>query len=408
MSERFEILCRGVSLTRVLKTNNQLFIEKLISMVSIWKTGNYVMILTFILTNFFQLLPFLKMYFKYRRYSYRTCNFNLDLSPGKIKEIKSIKCDGRESLHLLELDPTFRNNFYSVVLNAGYSIDFARTSLTITYENVIVKFSFDDISTGDMLPKKLLLATNEEAYRQVSRLDDGRQIRVYQPQSLNKGYTYLTNKISFDERLYPLKVEIQRIIEDWKTNKKKFSKLGGLPMNFLFTGPPGTGKSVLATSLARLAGLSNVSYPEFNRDGKLNYESDSVVIFDDLDILHAYKRDEANIDSKESVYRSKVLSTLMSFLDSPPNNVFVVITTNYPEKLDPVLFRPGRITHHFKFDRLEFDNCKSYAEDWYGRPLNLQEKHLTSAELITLIRRAGMNVDLFVRFWMEFSVPDAN
>lgn len=410
MSDKYEskirILGNENILFKTIKQNSNLIVEKILSFYSLWKTKNMAMLVAFLLNNFLQIFPTIRTYLKYRRYKYRTCAFDIDVSTEGLKKIKSLKCDGVEKRDLILYDWGFTDPFVYIMSNNGYSASTAEKKITIKYDNVVVKYYYCPVPFSDHFDiKKILLATNYQEYEKVTISSEGAQkIKIHKPSGNGTSYSDLEVDISFDKRLYPFKSEIISIVDNWKDNKKRFKSLGGLPMNFLFSGPPGTGKSVLAVFLTTITGLKNVRYPKINADGTItNKDPNSVLIFDDLDILYSYNRDNENIDSKESIHRAKVLVNLMDLLDSPSKDTFIVITTNYPDRLDPVLLRPGRISYRFEFGPLSFDNCLSYAEEWYKEKLDLKHMDLTSAELITLIRRSGMDSDKFVRNWNDYS-----
>lgn len=134
---------------------------------------------------------------------------------------------------------------------------------------------------------------------------------------------------------------------------------------YLLYGPPGTGK----TSLVRhLAAVLNRNLYIFNgimlADSAFRQvEPGSIVLIEDADCL-AVNREEEEGDAPESAGTAQTrvghqkapaasdtktakldLNRMLNAMDGvrPLDQVLIIMTTNYPEKLDPALIRPGRI-----------------------------------------------------------------
>ncbi len=136
--------------------------------------------------------------------------------------------------------------------------------------------------------------------------------------------------------------------EEWYTSL-------GIPYRrgYLFSGPPGTGKSSFCMALAsRLNfGLSIVTLS----DRKLTdvtlakmlagTRRRSLLLLEDIDCL--FEEDRSSKDAAEGV----TLSGLLNALDGAQAQTgrLVVMTTNYPEVLDPALTRPGRADVRIEF-----------------------------------------------------------
>jgi len=153
------------------------------------------------------------------------------------------------------------------------------------------------------------------------------------------------------------KAEVQEIVEYLK-GADKFTKLGGkMPKGILLLGPPGTGKTLLARAVA---GEANV--PFFSATGS-DFEEmfvgvgakrmrelfaeakkvkPAIVFLDEIDSVggkrHAFDHPKTRMS----------LNQLLSELDGFEENsgVVVIAATNYAERLDPALLRPGRFDRH--------------------------------------------------------------
>ncbi|MCW2961772.1 MAG: ATP-binding protein [Thermoleophilia bacterium] len=128
----------------------------------------------------------------------------------------------------------------------------------------------------------------------------------------------------------------------------------------LFTGTPGTGKTMLARIVAKAseAAIYEIRGPElFNKWVGQSEEvlrrifehaakqPRSIIFFDEIDSVASKRDDNSHEMSKRMVTQ---LLTLMDGFKKD-DNVLVVATTNRPDDLDPALLRPGRFDWSIHF-----------------------------------------------------------
>lgn len=205
------------------------------------------------------------------------------------------------------------------------------------------------------------------------------------------------------------------IIKDvkWFRDQKKWYNSMGIPYRrgYLFCGPPGNGKTSTIRCVASECGLKlrvlTICNPLLTDDmlhGLISACGDgTMLVMEDIDALFKDKKvREKEIAEKpkhepktmeERIYGSSrkhiknsglTLSGLLNALDGVDSGegYIVVMTTNYPENLDPALVRPGRVDRRFDFDWPDH----AQIESMYTRFFPVEKEELSASRFATKVK----------------------
>lgn len=198
-------------------------------------------------------------------------------------------------------------------------------------------------------------------------------------------------------------------IDKFTKNKQNYVKYG-IPYkrNYLFYGRPGTGKSSLINVIASKTNRSVhiLSFDASMTDSKftgairsINNSANAILLLEDVDCIF-HNRDSANNNSNIS------FSALLNMLDGvgcSTHGLMVFITTNYIEKLDKALLRPGRIDMMIKFDVISPEQINGILQSYnivlddpimWQLTVLCQEKKIVPAILSGFIFRQYGDIEL--------------
>jgi chaperone BCS1 len=145
----------------------------------------------------------------------------------------------------------------------------------------------------------------------------------------------------------------------------------GIPhrRGYLLHGPPGNGKTSLVAAVAAEFGLSVAVLSLNNKlltDDGLRELVDalpagSVLLIEDIDCAFGPRREAAE-------ETGVTLSGLLNALDgvSSREGRVLFLTTNYPERLDPAIVRPGRVDRSFRLGNTTRDQARRLFAWFYG------------------------------------------
>jgi hypothetical protein len=153
----------------------------------------------------------------------------------------------------------------------------------------------------------------------------------------------------------------------------------GIPYkrNYLFEGLPGTGKTSLIFALASYFNMTvYIIHLGPKVDDSLfmsainGLQNNSILLLEDVDALFV---DRKNNDSNKSMVS---FSGILNVLDGigRKNKLITFMTTNYKNRLDKALRRPGRIDFTLHFDYSSEEQIKKMYEKFFPNQLNNWDK----------------------------------
>jgi len=167
-------------------------------------------------------------------------------------------------------------------------------------------------------------------------------------------------------------------IADYLKNKKHYKDNDlVVPMGILLTGDPGVGKTMFAKAFANevnatLFFASGADFAELYvgvgakrvrslfRSARIS--SPAIIFIDEFDAIGS--RNNMGNDSE----RLSVINQLLTEMDgfNKRGDIFVIATTNYQDKIDPALLRPGRIDKIIHIPTPDKDTRKGIIEKYLG------------------------------------------
>lgn len=139
---------------------------------------------------------------------------------------------------------------------------------------------------------------------------------------------------------------------------------------YIFYGPPGSGKTSLALSLAgeldRSICIMNFGEKRLNDENLIRFMEkiplNSILLIEDVDSIFA-DRVSVGGDRGSSLSFSGLLNALDGIRSK--DGVIVIMTTNHIEKLDSALLRPGRADVHVRFDYAKEEQIRRMFQKFY-------------------------------------------
>ena len=172
--------------------------------------------------------------------------------------------------------------------------------------------------------------------------------------------------------------QAERLIDDieWFLDAREWYKQRGIPYRrgYLLVGHPGTGKTSIVLAIAGhlnkpicVLNLASVNDDDALFHAFFQAPPDAIILIEDVDCAAASKDREANQDNAAGKISQAALLNALDGISTPDGRIFIM-TTNYPERLDRALIRPGRADVHEEFDYFEAPEQVRMAARFYDEP----------------------------------------
>lgn len=181
----------------------------------------------------------------------------------------------------------------------------------------------------------------------------------------------------------------EKLLDDlyWfqEDNTRLFYAAHGIPYHrcYLFYGPPGSGKSSMIQALSGhlerhlcfLQASPSLTDDKF-RSAMQSLPKGACLVMEDVDALFTVHREAA--DTKASLSFSGFLNALDGL--AAPDDVVCFMTTNYADRLDPALMRPGRVDMRVEFKVPGKAVAKEYFLTFYPEDEGQEKKEEASSK----------------------------
>ena len=295
----------------------------------------------------------------------------------------------------------------------GYIQDLTENHAIVRSSNgTVFQVSVNSNIDRDLLKPGTRISMNQDTLTVIDILNDGWDPLVASREIIEKPDTLYEEIGGMQEQINQLKQSIELPLN----KPEAFRKMGLTPpKGVLLTGPPGTGKTMMARALANstsatFIGLvgSELAQKYIGEGGRLVRElfdlakqkSPTIIFIDEIDAIGSKRLDSSTSGDREV---QRTLMQLLAEMDGfeATSNIKIIAATNRPELLDKALLRPGRLDRIIeiglpdKEGRLDILQIisKGIPTD---KEVNLQQvskqtKGFSGAELKALIMEAGLN-----------------
>ena len=259
---------------------------------------------------------------------------------------------------------------------------------------------------------------------------------------------FVTNR-TFDNVFFEQKKQVQHRTKFFLERRDWYDRKG-IPytLGFLYHGPPGTGKTSTIKAIANEGKrhIINIQLSEIKTKQQLQHlffndeihvyngtnlerytipVSERLYVIEDIDAMGdavlkrewkkpvAVKKDDLEpFLHKEEEKDALDLSFLLNLLDGTleANGRILIITTNFPERIDRALIRPGRIDMIVHFQKCTLAVLNEMVNSFYDREVVLTDANLdgkwTPAEVNQILFRNFEDPDAGIKELVELATKD--
>lgn len=194
------------------------------------------------------------------------------------------------------------------------------------------------------------------------------------------------------------KIKLINTIDYFINNKDVYDTMG-LPykLGILLHGPPGTGKSSLIKAICNKYKKDAivVSPSELGALLKIDYSmiEHGIIIVEDIDNNNIIKP-RTDTDNNNNTSKGVGLSDILNIMDglSTMSKLMFIFTTNHLERLDPALFRPGRIDLLLELGYMDNNILRQLLDYYYpNHNINLNNFKLKDNLTVAMIQHFIIN-----------------
>jgi hypothetical protein len=187
----------------------------------------------------------------------------------------------------------------------------------------------------------------------------------------NTTHIYRKNFKSFDSLFFEQKEELIKHLDIFSLSEHIYQRRKiKYKTGILLTGPPGGGKSGISLAIAYYLkrNIYYVAPNSFSSDNEfqeyiMQVKPGSVILMEDVDSFFG-DRDGESSGSKTALSFSSILNTIDGIFS--PDDVVIIMTTNYKEELDKALTRKGRLDMVIDMQNPTGKYINEYVQHYYS------------------------------------------